>query len=117
MNMLDKEAAFQETSNLLKTLGHPVRLQILKEIGSGEACVCHLVTQLDIRQAYLSQHLMALRETGVLETRREGRFIYYRIADKQTLTIIDNIAMLAGVNMQLSEQQPQRQCDCPKCCG
>ena len=115
MNILGKNEAYQETSTLLKTLGHPVRLQILKEIGTGEACVCHLEAQLDIRQAYLSQHLMALREAGILDTRREGRFIYYRIEDKHILEIIDSIATLAGVEFQIPNQA-KRNCDCPKCC-
>ena len=115
MNMLDKKEAFQDTSNLLKTLGHPVRLRILKEIGNGEACVCHLEAQLEIRQAYLSQHLMGLREAGILESRREGRFIYYRVANTHILEIIDSIAQMAGDNMHIPAQA-NRKCDCPKCC-
>ena len=47
------------------------RLEILLGIGAGEACVCHLEAMFGLRQATLSQHLMALREAGVVTDRRE----------------------------------------------
>lgn len=91
-----------------------MHLQILKEIGGDEAGARHLETHLDIRQATLSQHLMALREAGVLDTRRDDCFIYIHILDRQLLEIIDNIAALAGVAMQASNQT-QQACGCPRC--
>lgn len=58
-------STFDEIAHLLQTIGQTARLQILLAIGEGEACVCHLEAALGWRQAYLSQHLMALREAGM----------------------------------------------------
>jgi len=106
---------YDPIGSLLRVLGHPMRIRILLEIGSGEACVCHLKAQLDIRQAYLSQHLMALREEGILQTNREGRFIYYRIANQKTLGLITTAAQIRGVSLETINIR-KKTCDCPKCC-
>lgn len=116
MNITKRDDAYQEIGSLLKTLGHPIRLRILQEVADGEVCVCHLETQLDIRQALLSQHLMALREAGVLVTRRDGRFIFYRIADQRYLEIIDSTVQITGLKME-TLTTGKKDCDCPKCCS
>ena len=100
----------------MRVLGHPMRIRILLEIGTGEACVCHLEAQLGIRQAYLSQQLMALREKGILQTTREGRFIYYRITDQKILDMITAAAQIKGVSFDAIKTE-KKTCDCPKCCG
>jgi len=61
----------EKVSNLLQTISPAPRLEILLGIGEGEACVCHLEAMFGLRQATLSQHLMALREAGVVTDRRE----------------------------------------------
>ena len=78
MNILPIE----EVAHLLQSIDQPARLQILLAIGDGETCVCHLEATFGWRQAYLSQHLMALREAGILLARREGRFIHYRMVNQ-----------------------------------
>lgn len=104
---------------LLRTLGQPARLQILQAIGEGEACVCHLEALLGMRQAYISQHLMALRKTRLLDTRREGRYIFYRLSDRETLELIRLAGRVAGVGdpEQIGMNLPETSagCDCPSC--
>ena len=67
---------------LFKTLSEPVRLRItyllLKE---GELCVCDLVETLELSQSVVSRHLAYLRNNGLVSTRREGVWVYYRIVD------------------------------------
>ena len=70
---------YKSQSDLFKILAHPVRLSILEILREGEQCVCHMEAMLDLRQAYISQHLMVLREAGVLADRRDGWNIYYRV--------------------------------------
>ena len=111
--MLVKDT-YKPISSLLRVLGHPIRIQILEEIGNGEACVCHLETKLGIRQAYLSQHLMALRTAGVLRTRREGRFIFYRITDHRILGLVAAAAEVKGISMHTGSSK-KTPCNCPKC--
>src|SRR5512136_830645 len=111
-------SSLDQITFLLQTVGHPVRLQILLAIGEGEACVCHLEANLGRRQAYLSQHLMALREAGLVTDRRESRFIFYRLTDPRLLDVLHH---LAGIqNVTLPEISPSPTCACPNCrsqCG
>jgi ArsR family transcriptional regulator len=104
---LDQITAF------LQTVGHPVRLQILLAIGEGEACVCHLEATLGRRQAYLSQHLMALREASLVTDRRESRFIFYHLTDPRLLGVLRQVAEIQKVT--LPELFPSAACDCPNC--
>lgn len=106
-------------SQLLYTLGQPVRVQILLAIGEDEACVCHLEALLGQRQPYISQHLMALRKAKILLTRREGRFIYYRLRDARILDLIQTAGEISGGQEFLQDfakkiHAPQA-CACPHC--
>lgn len=72
----------------LKTLAHEGRLMILCHLGSGEKSVGELETLLDTRQAAVSQMLARLREEGLVSTRRDGKAIYYSLADENTHEVI-----------------------------
>ncbi len=72
----------------LKTLAHEGRLMILCHLGSGEKSVGELEVLLEIRQAAVSQMLARLREEGLVSTRREGKTIYYSLADAKTSEVI-----------------------------
>lgn len=89
--MLDDYSA-EQVSGLLETISKPARLRILSAIGQAEACVCHLEAVLGLRQSYISQHLMALRSAGLLDTRREGRYVYYSLCDERILALIAGAA-------------------------
>jgi len=103
----------------LSAIQQTARLRILLAIGEGEACVCHLESLLGYRQAYISQHLMALRKARLLDTRREGRFIFYRLGDRQLLELIRMAGRAAGLSpaelAALTETDPLSQCSCPNC--
>jgi ArsR family transcriptional regulator len=108
-----------QISNLLRAIGPPTRLRILLAIGKGEACVCHLEALLGLRQAYISQHLMALREAGLLHTRRDGRYVYYRLEDENLLKLIRIAGVIAKIpNVTLNtliQDDPLPNCECPGC--
>lgn len=72
----------------LKTLAHEGRLMILCHLGSGEKSVGALEDLLQIRQAAVSQMLARLREEGLVSTRRDGKTIYYSLADENTSRVI-----------------------------
>ena len=108
-------SSIDQITNLLQIIGQPARLQILLAIGEGEACVCHLEAMLGLRQAHLSQHLMALREAGLVTDRRESRFIFYRLADARLLDVLRQAAVIQ--NATLPEISPSPACDCPNCSG
>ena len=102
-----------QVASLLQVIGQESRLQILLAIGEGEPCVCHLEATFGWRQAYLSQHLMALRKAGIVVTSRQGRNIHYRLSDPRLLAVIQQAAGLQGVT--LPELAPSPDCDCPNC--
>jgi len=103
---------------LLETISPLTRLQILLAIGTGEACVCHLEAALGLRQAYISQHLMALRKAELLLDRREGRYIFYRLKDPSLLDLITASATLSGISAEAVSTLINRaspSCECPQC--
>lgn len=106
-------------SRLLSTISGIPRLRILLAIGTGEACVCHLEAKLGLRQAYISQHLMSLRKSKILISRREGRYIYYRLGDLRLLDLIQQAGEIAGIPeielISLLQNEPLPKCCCPKC--
>ena len=117
--MNTSELPYEELSRIFRTISSPARLRILLAIGKGEACVCHLEAILGYRQSYISQHLMALRSADVLETRREGRYIFYRLSDKRMLKLIQEAGVIAGVPedeiMPMYKLEKISQCGCPNC--
>ena len=106
-------------ANTLQVLGSPARIAILIAIGRGEACVCHLEAILGWRQAYISQHLMALRKADLLQDRRAGRFIYYKLKDESILALVRDAAVLSGLKAEsveaLANPNPGLECECPHC--
>jgi DNA-binding transcriptional ArsR family regulator len=73
----------------LKVLANEDRLLLLCQLSQGEMCVSDLEEALGIYQPTLSQQLGVLRSEGVVSTRREGKHIYYDIADPRLLGILD----------------------------
>ena len=72
----------------LKVLANEDRLLLLCQLSQGEMCVGDLEAELDIRQPTLSQQLGVLRTQGVVSTRREGKNIFYSVADPALLEIL-----------------------------
>lgn len=103
----------------LSAIASPQRIAILLAIGNGEACVCHLEAALGWRQAYISQHLMALRKANILTDRREGRFVFYRLKNASILDLITGAASQTGISAEtvsrLINTQTNPSCECPHC--
>jgi len=108
----------EDISELFRVIGQPVRVRILLVIGRGEACVCHLEAYLGERQAAISQHLMVLRDSGLVEKHRDGRNIYYRLARPDILDLVGQAASILGITsgeLEAYTRQPVTPCQCPKC--
>lgn len=70
----------QESSDLLRALAHPVRLRILEFIDKNRAInVNKIYNALGLEQSITSQHLKTLRETGLVHTHREGKYVHYSL--------------------------------------
>jgi len=65
-----------------KAIADPSRVRILKLLEGGELCVCQVTTVLGLANATVSKHLAGLKTAGLILARREGKWVYYRLADK-----------------------------------
>lgn len=91
---------------LFQALGDPTRLRILNLLAAGELCVCYFVEILGDPQPKVSRHLAYLRHAGVVDARRDGKWIHYRLArpaDETVARVLD--AALAAI---AADRQMQR---------
>ena len=82
------QAAAEQACRLMKVLSNPDRLLILCQLSLGERRVGELETLLGIGQPTLSQQLTVLREEGLVDTRREGKHIHYRLTSPRALALM-----------------------------
>jgi DNA-binding transcriptional ArsR family regulator len=118
MNMItDKpeavSTAYEQQAQLFKLLTHPVRLAILDLLRDGEHCVCHMEAYLGCRQAYISQQLAVLREAGLIQDRRDGWNIFYRVSDPRIYAVLDTIQRMSG--QAPIQAKKDVACPCPHC--
>jgi len=78
----------REAADFLKALAHESRLLILCNLLDGEKSVGELESFLDVRQSTVSQQLARLRLEGIVDSRREGKMIYYSIANDAARAMI-----------------------------
>jgi ArsR family transcriptional regulator len=71
-----------EVVAIAKALADPTRVRIVAALRNGELCVCELVDALSISQSSLSSHLQICRQSGVVTTRKESRWIYYSLSTR-----------------------------------
>jgi DNA-binding transcriptional ArsR family regulator len=89
-------------ANILKALGQSTRLQILDLLKDGERCVCEIFPAIDQEQANVSKHLSILKQAGILESRKEGLRILYRIKTPEVLNLLKGVSEL--LRSQVREQ-------------
>ncbi len=94
LDALALRQAAGEAVSALKALGNPVRLLLLCQMSQGEISVGDLEAQLDIHQPTLSQQLGVLRREGVVNTRRDGKKIFYSVADARLLALLRTLYTL-----------------------
>ena len=92
----------------------PVGIRVLGE-GVASVGIGHLEALLGLRQAYISQQLMILRKKKIITSRREGKYIYYRLIKPEVLGIIEAAADIVGVQSDELGIPNHSNCECPKC--
>lgn len=115
--ILDQETETQPYDlqiQIFKVLTHPARLAILEILRDGEHCVCHMEAYLGFRQAYISQQLSVLRDAGLVQDRRDGWNIFYRVADIRIYDVLTAVRRITGQDKP-EVMQPKVPCTCPKC--
>src|SRR3990170_4250751 len=76
-----KNRLYAQFARIGKTLGSPHRLELLELLGQSERTVDSLAGEIGAPIANVSQHLQALRQAALVESRKQGQFVYYRLAD------------------------------------
>jgi DNA-binding transcriptional ArsR family regulator len=72
----------QDIMDVLKALADETRLRALCALRNGELCVCQLIALLDLSPSTVSKHLSILRSARLVESRKDGRWMYYRLATR-----------------------------------
>lgn len=94
-----KQALFAEFANVARAIAHPHRLEILEHLAQGERGVDALSVRLGLSIANASQHLQQLRRAGLVASRRNGKFILYRLADDMVLALLSSLRRVAERNI------------------
>jgi len=76
------ETKYQQDARVFKAFCDPNRLMVLEQLRSGEKCACVLLDDLEIGQSGLSYHMKILCESGIVESRQEGKWTHYKISEQ-----------------------------------
>jgi ArsR family transcriptional regulator len=85
------ERNFEQLAECMRALGHPVRLQIVKGLINNECNVTQIQHKLGIPQSTISQHLKILKNAGIIESRREGTMVCYKVLDHWVKEVVTNM--------------------------
>src|SRR5437870_13220655 len=94
--------------DLFQALGDPTRLRILNLLSAGELCVCYFVEILGDPQPKISRHLAYLRRSGLVDARRDGKWIHYRLArpgDEARARLLDAALAAVATDRQLQRDR------------
>jgi len=79
---------------VLKALGDPTRLKIIKMLANCEKCVCEIIPATGKSQSTTSTHLRILHEAGLVKSRKEGLSVYYRLTDNEVLNLLSAVGKI-----------------------
>lgn len=88
------EASREKIALMFHALSDPTRLELLERIKDGEQCVCELMDLMQATQSRLSFHLKVLKDAGLLQDRREGRWMYYSLSNEGLDELVSLVAEL-----------------------
>jgi rhodanese-related sulfurtransferase/DNA-binding transcriptional ArsR family regulator len=94
-----KAAMFAEFANVAKALAHAHRLELIEQMAQGERSVETLAKRTCLSIANASQHLHQMRRAGMITSRRQGKFVYYRLSDDGVLDLLAALRLIAERNI------------------
>src|ERR1700680_3029204 len=94
-----KKALFAAFASAPRALGHARRLELLEQLAQGERSVEVLADRTGLSVANASQHLQQMRRVGIVATRRDGKFVYYTLADDGILDALTALRRIAERNV------------------
>lgn len=91
MSDFDKTRSFNDEAEILKVLGHPIRLKIVAGLCNNECNVKHIWECLNLPQATVSQHLALLKNKGIIEGKRDGVEVHYSVVHPMARKLISSL--------------------------
>ena len=91
------DSDYQNQVRVFKALCDETRLRVLEMLRGGEKCACKLVENLDCGQSGLSYHMKVLLESGIVTSRQEGKWTYYRICPEGASALVSLVQQLTAV--------------------
>ena len=101
------ETVHERNAKVFKALCDPKRLAVLEQLRGGEKCACVLLEKLDMGQSGLSYHMKILCESGIVDSRQEGKWTHYRLSENGRQYAISLLQQIATPD---AEQTPN--CNC-----
>lgn len=96
--MLDSATNLEDVrplTRVFRALGDETRVRILALLVHGELCVCHVEKALDLSQPNCSRQLGILKMAGIVDSRRDGTWVYYRISDQEHESVKEVLGVVA----------------------
>ena len=100
--------AHEEDARVFKARCDPKRLAILEQLRSGEKCACVLQEPMDLTQSGLSYHMKILCDSGLVTSRQEGKWTYYRLSDAGREMALERLRAIITPNVEQDNL-------CPSC--
>ena len=94
-DLTPEDTDIEATRAVFKALSNEHRIRILEALRDGELCACEIQVVLDAPQSTVASHLSELKDAGLVNTRRQGKWTYYRIGDTAVLQLLDIANALA----------------------
>lgn len=91
---------YSDNAKVFKAFCDEKRLMILEMLQSGEKCACHLLENMNIGQSTLSHHMKILCDSGIVNSRKEGKWTYYSISTEGSLYAMKLLEKLTEVNIK-----------------
>ena len=101
------ETIYEKNARVFKAFCDPKRLAVLEQLRGGEKCACVLIERLEIGQSGLSYHMKILCDSGVVDSRQEGKWTHYRLSEHGRQYAIELLKELTTPNCE-----PDANCGC-----
>ncbi len=102
--MIASDELLHRIAEVLKAMADPTRLKILHSLNNGERCVSDILEIVGGSQANVSKHLSVLKRAGLVDSRRDGLNVFYRITDEGVFTICRNVCDSLEVRVDREHQ-------------
>jgi len=104
------KSSYENDAKVFKALCDPRRLIILEKLRSGEKCACVLQEDMDIGQSGLSYHMKVLCESGIVESRQEGKWTHYRLSETGRKAAVSLLRKLTTPDIEQKDTDRKKDC-------